>query len=412
MAPPAPPPVPGSAVAIRAVADAVEATGLRLGDAAATLVRLRDGAVWDGPAGEAFGARIAAAPSVLDRAARRFLGAVGPLRTFAAVHEEAQAAAQRAIAEVTEAWDGYLVLEERAAVLVGSGLTESAPEMLALRHAQQDEMATVAGAESRHRAAMDRLEAADARCAGVLVALADDDISDTAVYRGLRTLGSVGHGVGYVAMVPARVAPELAVVGVVGDAVGTVADGALLLGYDEGSWRDVTVGAGSAVLGAGGRTLRNGAKAGAVVRADGTVVATAMTRQERVLAGAVRTARDRVDAARARFRVPPERGTPSALVGGPPPTRGGSRVRRAAGSARDGLRSRVASATTELRLVDAGGRQTRRMYAAGVGLEAAARVAPRVVPEDARPAAARPVTLRPPGHPTPGAASGAGPGVW
>ena len=297
MAPPAPPPVPGSAVAIRAVADAVEATGLRLGDAAATLVRLRDGAVWDGPAGEAFGARIAAAPSVLDRAARRFLGAVGPLRTFAAVHEEAQAAAQRAIAEVTEAWDGYLVLEERAAVLVGSGLTESAPEMLALRHAQQDEMATVAGAEARHRAAMDRLEAADARCAGVLVALADDDISDTAVYRGLRTLGSVGHGVGYVAMVPARVAPELAVVGVVGDAVGTVADGALLLGYDEGSWRDVTVGAGSAVLGAGGRTLRNGAKAGAVVRADGTVVATAMTRQERVLAGAVRTARDRVDAA-------------------------------------------------------------------------------------------------------------------
>ncbi len=408
MAPPAPPPVPGSAVAIRAVADAVEASGLRLADAASTLVRLRDGAVWDGPAGEAFGARIAAAPSVLDRAARRFLGAARPLRTFATVHEEEQAAAQQAITELTDAWDAYLVLEDRAAALLGSGLTESAPELLAVRHAQQDEMATVARAEARHRAAVDRLEAADARCAGVLAALADDDISDTALYRGVRTLSSVGHGVGYGAMVPARVAPELAVVGVVGDTVGTVADGALLLGYDEGSWRDVAVGAGSSLLGAGGRTLRNGAKVGAVVRADGTVVATAMTRQERLLAGAVKTARDRVGAARARFGVPPERGTPSALVGGPPAAPSGSVLRRAAGSARAGLRSRVVSATTELRLVGAGGRETRRMYAAGVGLEAASHAAPRVVPDDTRPVPARPVTLRAPDRP----ASGAGPEAW
>ncbi len=256
---------------------------------------------------------------------------------------------------------------------------------------------------------MDRLEAADARCAGVLDELAHDDIADSVVYRGLRSIGSVGHGVGYLAMVPARVAPELAVVGVVGDALGTAADGALLLGYDEGSWRDLAVGAGTTALGAGGRTLRNGAKAGTVVRADGTVVAQAMTAPERVLAGAVTTARKRVEAARARLRLPPERGTPSALTGGPPPAPSGTPWRRAAGSARAAVRAQVVSATTELRLVGAGGRQTRRMYAAGVGLEATSRAAPRLVPESARPTRAG---RRSPSRPSDRPGPGAGPGTW
>ena len=387
-------PVEGSGEGVRRVADAVEATGRRLADAASTLTRLRAGAVWDGPAGEAFSQRMASAPTVLDRAADRFLGAARPMRELAAVLDDAQAVAQQAVDAHDEAWEWYRVLEERAVVLVGRGVAETSPELLAVRHAQQEQMAEVARAEARHAAALDGLRAADARCTAALRALADDDLVDPWLYRGLRTTSSVGHGVGYLAMLPARVAPECAVAGLVGEGVGTLADGALLVGYGEGGWRELGVSAGAWALGATGQTMRRGATAGTVLRADGGVAARTLTTQERLLAGAVTTARERVAAARARFAPLPSGGTPSALVGGPAVRAPGPRgLTGAAGGGPRAVRRRVASARTGLRMVGAGGPQTVRMYAAGVSLGAGGRLLPHVVPEPPALRPQRPASL-------------------
>lgn len=386
-------PVPGDALGIRAVADAVESTGHRLADAAATLGRMRDGAVWDGPAGEAFGSRIAAAPGVLGAAARRFLGAAGPMRAYAEVFEHEQAVVQRAVLVHREAWEVHDHLEVRAGELVMAGLDETSPAVLTVRQAQREEIAVAARAEAAHGAARDALAAADARCAAVLDELARDAIGDTAVYRGLRTVSEVGHGVGHLGMAPARLYPGSAAAGAVGEGVGTLADAVLLAGYDEGSWRDVGVGATAYALGFAGQSARYGAKAGTVLRADGTVMTWAAAADRRLVEGALVTAHTRLAEARSRLAVVPERGTPSALVGGPPRVPSGSALQRVRGSVRGAVHATVGQGITELRIVMAGGRTTVRMYAGGVALEGASKALPRVVPEQDAPKPAAPVTL-------------------
>lgn len=385
------PPVPGWAPGIRALAAAVETSGHRLAAACRDLVRFRDGAVWDGPAGEAFGARIAQVPTVLDRAARRHLGAAAPLRAYADVLEVEQARAQRCVEEHRDAWEAYVALEDRAAALVASGLDESAPDLLVVRARQQEEAATVGRAEREHRAALDRLDAADTRCAAALRALADDPIADPVVYRGLRTLSSVGHGVGVLGSAPATVFPALAAAGTVGEGVGTTADAGLLALYGEGDAAALATTAATAALGAGGQALRAGAKAGVVQRADGAVVGvTRLSTSERVVAGSVHTARDRIAQARARFEVPGDRGTASALLGGPAPRpprtmTSVSLRQRVVDGARTRVRTRYDTALTELAVVSAGGRSTQRMYAAGVTLSVAEKALPRVVEQQRRP---------------------------
>ncbi|NHA66812.1 hypothetical protein [Phycicoccus flavus] len=387
-------PVPGDAPGVRALADALEASGQRLADACTDLVRLRDGAVWDGPGGSAFGARIGPVPTVLDRAARRHVCAAAPLRAFADVLEVEQAVVQRAVEDHAEAGDRYLVLEDRAAALVAAGRDETSSELLTLRALQREQVAQLQDAEQRHRAATERLHAADGHCARVLRGLADDELADGAVYRGLRGASGVGHGVGSLAGLMVRVAPPAKPVAVAGDAVGLAADGVLLVGYGEGSGRDLAVTAGASVLGVGGDALRTGAKAGAVLRADGAAVPLArLSAQERIVLGMTQTARERVRAARSMVDVD-ERATASALVGGPALRGSGTLRARTADAARRLARERVDAVRSELALASAGGRSTQRLYGAGVTLTAASRSADRVVPADEERPAAPPPTLR------------------
>jgi hypothetical protein len=168
--------------------------------------------------------------------------------------------------------------------------------------------------------------------------------------------------------------------------MGVAADGALLLGYGEGGWGELATGAGLAAMGVTGQSLRAGATAGAVVRADGAVVAGAsLGARERLVAGLAQTARARVADARRLLDVPPERGTASALLGGPP-----LRGPRAGlgGLAARGCRAaeaRVGAVRLELASAGVGGRATRRMYAAGVSLQAGALAGDRVRGSTAEP---------------------------
>ncbi len=367
-------PLSGSPESVRLLADRLAVTGERLTAMSTVLARLRGGAVWDGPAGEAFGTRVGAVPGALDAAGRRHLGAVGPVRALADALEAAQADTARAQREHTAAQERYVSLENRAWSLVSQGVGEADPLLLAVRRHQQGEAETMERCRRQHAVALAALAEADRRCAHALRALADDGLADPWTYRALSSTAGTGHDVGTLGLLT-PLAPELGPVALVGDGVGTAGDLALLVGYGEGSWGAVAASAACTATGFAGRALATGAGAGARLGADGVEVLGRLSSRERVLAGSVAEARRRVAAVRRTFDVPAPRATPSALLGGPPvrPPRVGPVARVRGGLATGRARVRAAldrRFLDEWRLATANG--TRGMYASGVTLQAAA----------------------------------------
>ena len=257
------PPMPGNPGGVRVVADRLHATARRLDALGRVLARLRDGATWEGVAGEEFGVRLRAAVPVLDAVAARLGGAVAPLRALADALEEAQAVIAVAVQDESDADQAYAVLEDRAYALVVAGSGEDDPALLLVRHLQQEQVRVQAGARARHGAAAERFREADSCCARVLRSLSVDEVADSAPYRLLAAASTVGHDVATLGLVSATV-PELRPVAAAGEAAGVAADTAL-----------------------------------------------------RLALGAAAEARARRDAVRAALDVAPARGTPTALTGGP-----------------------------------------------------------------------------------------------
>ncbi|MBM6404140.1 hypothetical protein JQN72_07770 [Phycicoccus sp. CSK15P-2] len=357
-------PVSGSGEGLRRLADALETTGRRLADTAGTLVFLRDRAVWEGEAQRLFLSRIADAPTLLGRATRRFEGAAGPLRRFAAVLEEEQRLATWLSTRHSSACDEILAIENRIVALLDSGREMGDPQVETLLRLQRDEVAVMTESEARHAAAHARVEEADAECARALRALAEDDIADSFFYRGTRTVSGIGHGLGYVGVV-GQWSPHARVAGAVGDTVGLGGDAVLAVFYDEGDWAQIGSDVGMAATGVFGDGLRAGAKLGATTKADGTVVSAAMRLDDRVVGGSIRAAKDRLREARDSHRLNPPR-QESDVQRRPLPQRPtvGDRVSREA----DYRRRQMAH---EYRLVSAGGSSTQKMYVAGASLSAA-----------------------------------------
>jgi len=382
------PPLPGHPGAVRLLADRLAATSQRLSALAAVLARLRDGATWDGPAGVAFGARLREVGPVLDAVSARLGGAAAPLRTLAVAMEEAQAVVAAAVLEFDEADHAYAVLEERAAALVGAGVEEGSPELLVVRHLQVGQVEAQQSARARHSVAAERFREADARCAAVLRTLGVDGIADPLTYRVLAGVSGAGHDVATLGPV-ASVVPELKPVVALADGAAAAADAALLVAYGEGDAGQLAVAAGLSAAGAFGAALKLGSTVGARRTATGVVSTATLTARQRVALGVVKEARARRDALRATFRVPPARGTASAVLGGPAPRsfdigsglgRGlsapavlnslGAGARRTAVAARVAARQRIDRAfLDDWRLATANGPQAQRMYTAGVTLE-------------------------------------------
>jgi hypothetical protein len=386
------PPLPGHPGAVRLLADRLASTASRLSALASVVARLRDGAVWDGPAGDAFGARLHETGPVLDAVAVRLGGAVAPLRALAAAMEEAQRVIDVTVLDLEEAEHAYAVLEDRAAALFGAGAEEGSAELVVVRHLQVEQVEAQRVARARHAAAAERFRIADARCAAVLRALGVDGIADSLPYRVLAGVSGAGHDVATLGPV-AAVAPELKPVVAVADRAAVAADAALLVGYHEGDAGQLALATGLGVAGAAGGVLRAGSTAGAGRTAAGVVSTATLTARQRVALGVLGQARARRDALRAQFLVPPARGTPSALLGAPPPrssalaglgvgrglsvpavvNRLGTGARRAAVGVHVAARQRVERAfLDDWRLATANGPQAQRMYTAGATLEVAA----------------------------------------
>jgi len=384
------PPLPGNPVAVRLLADRLDATAQRLGALGGVLARLRDGATWDGPAGAAFGARLDEVAPVLDAVGARLGGSATPLRMLADAMGEAQVVVSAAVLDLDEAEHAYAVLEDRVVALIGAGRSEHDPDVLLLRHLQLGQVEAQQVARARHAAAAERFREADRRCATVLRSLSVDGIADALPYRVLVGVSTAGHDLGMLAPV-AAVAPELQPVFTVADKAAVVTDAALLVAYHEGDAGQLATAAGLSALGALGGVLRTGATLGAQRTAAGAISTARLTARERVALGVVHEARARRDALRASFQVPPPRGTASSLIGGPSPrslarggwtggftpaaVAGGFRVgaRTAAHRARAAALRRVDKVfLDDWRLATANGPQAQRMYAAGTTLEVAA----------------------------------------
>ena len=381
------PPLPGDPGATRLLADRLAGTAARLSALAGVLARLRDGATWDGPAGDAFGARLREVAPVLDAVAARLGGSAAPLRALADAMGEAQVVVSAAVLDLDDAEHAYAVLEDRAAALCGAGRSEDDPDLLVIRHLQVEQVEVQQLARARHAAAAGRFREADTRCAAILRSLTVDGLADALPYRVLVGVSTAGHDLA--ALEPlATTVPELKPVVAVAAPVAVAADSALLVAYGEGDAGQLGKDAALAATGALGGVLRTGATLGARRTADGIVTAGRLTAAQRVAHGAVHQARARRDALRASFRVPPPRGTASSLIGGPAPRSmlgGGSTAgptisalsaqlrsgaRRAAHGVNTAARQRVDRAfLDDWRLATANGPQAQRMYAAGTTLE-------------------------------------------
>ncbi|MFL6081369.1 MAG: hypothetical protein ACJ714_15675 [Ornithinibacter sp.] len=368
------------------MADRLTGTAQRLSALAGVLARLRDGATWDGPAGDAFGARLREVAPVLDAVATRLGGSSAPLRALADAMAEAQVVVGAAVLDLDESEHAYLVLEDRAVALCAAGRPDDDPDLLVVRHLQVEQVEVQQGARARHAAAAERFREADARCAAILRSLTLDGLADGLPYRVLVGLSGAGQAVASLEPL-ATVVPELKPVVAVAAPVAVAADTALLVAYGEGDGRQLATDAALAATGALGGVLRNGATLGARRTADGVVSTSRLTAAQRVARGAVQEARARRDALRASFRVPPARGTASSLVGGPAPRSpagGGSGAgltipamtvqlrsgaRRAALGVNTAVRQRADRAfLDDWRLATANGPQAQRMYAAGTTL--------------------------------------------
>lgn len=400
-------PLPGDPGSVRALASSCDSTAQRLGGLGAVLSRLRDGAVWDGPAGESFGARIAQAAPVLDSVARRFRGAVSPLHSLAAAMEEAQTAIGSAVRDHDDAQHAYAVLEDRAYLLVAGGATEAGPDVSTIRALQIQQAEIQATARSRHAAASSTFQEADRRCAATLAALAEDSIADSLLYRFTTGASSLGHGIGALG-VAALAAPELAPLALVGDVLAFGADASRLVLYGEGDLKGLGVSAGLIAMGTAGKVLRSGSSAGAEMTENGVRLTRSLSSSERVVLGSADTVRARIAKVRKAFAVPPPRGTPSHLTGGPPPARTTNPPRsvaevraasaRAAQRVRDSARARADTAfRDQMRMARANGAVPQAMYVGGVTLLGGEKLgrkviesreddAPRSVPLTGRPA--------------------------
>lgn len=390
-------PLPGDPGSIRVIAEALTASAHRFGATGQALGGLGGGAVWDGPAGEAFAARIGALPAVLDAAASRYAACSATLHVLADSLAEAQRTTAVASETDIRCAREYERLEERATELAGAGRGEADPETIAIRAAQQRLMGERMEARAAHRQAVADHAGVDRECAARLGRAADDAIADSRGYRLLRA-GSASSRLSEGLELPGMLLPPLgALTGVLNAGSETL----LRLFYDEGSWRDVAVNGVLATAAGWGRILRRGAALGAEITtstASGRSVRRGVTRTEYTLGARLRVAGREEVTTRVRARLSsfvdptirglpgsgavPSRGTPTALAGPPPPAgagvlgRGASLPLRMKSVAMEQLNTRFLDSW---RLASAGGPTTRRMYVAGITLEGAAKGASPVV---------------------------------
>ena len=191
------PPLPGHPGAVRLLADRLASTAQRLSALAAVLARLRDGATWDGPAGEAFGARLREVGPVLDavvgaaRRGRRAAARRSPTR-WRRPRRSWPRPCSTSTRPSTRMPCSRTARPRSCGAGAGEGVSRAAGRAPPAGRAGRG---AAGGAGPPRAAAAERFREADARCAAVLRTLRVDGIADSLPYRVLAGVSSAGHDV-------------------------------------------------------------------------------------------------------------------------------------------------------------------------------------------------------------------------
>jgi len=373
----APGPLKGSPEGLEALAEALSASAARVGDHAHAARSLGRGVTWESPAGAEFATQLAQLAPVLQAVADRYAGAAPELRRLA----EALRRAQTAIAAAIEEWhrgdDGIVSTQQRLDAAAMSGVDPNAPQVVAVREEQRGYVARRQQADAAHTRAWMDYVAADQHCAAALDALALDTIGDPAAYRLLHGIEAVADGISLVGSIPgagwaAKRFPAVGLPILLAGWASVASRGALLVFYDEGSWRDLGLDALSTAMSFTGGSLVKGAVAGTAKGVNGEVrCVKEYTAAQRARLGLRAEASERWAKARSRFSFKRSSNPPVAE-----PVTGtlAQRAQQLASRAKESAR-----ATADRLLLDdlraAGAAGTEGMYAAGVTV----REAPKVI---------------------------------
>lgn len=258
-------PVAGDPGEVRRLAAGLGAQAELLVALARTLRGLGDPAVavWESPAGEAFGRRVGAVPGVVDRVAHRYGVAAAALRSLAEALQEAQAEVARCQRLHQQEWGPFL----RAGDEMAEAETSPDPARRALAGHHRIEMVAhgerVQLAVRRHAEAHDAYAVADRACAVVLRGLLDDGLADSGLYDALTGVSRVGGqlaGVfGTVALLPP--ARPLGAVAAAAEGVSLAADAVVLVGYGDGDPTSLALAAAATAVGAVAPVFKAGARA-------------------------------------------------------------------------------------------------------------------------------------------------------
>lgn len=260
-------PLSGDPGTVRALADRLAGQGELLLALASTVRSLGDPSrtTWEGPGGAAFGARSRTAASLLVSVGRRYAVSAVALRPLAAALAEAQHDASWAVTTHAEAWQLAVTLGNRRVTAQESADPTQRAVAADVHRKELEQLELVQIAERRHAAAWQRFAEADRRCASVLHQLVQDGLDDSRMYDSLtglsRGAGVLGSAAGGVAMAPTPPSKALGVVAGACDGLQLTADVAVKVGYGDGDWGRIGVGAALSVTGAASGVLKRGALA-------------------------------------------------------------------------------------------------------------------------------------------------------
>ena len=281
--------IPGDPDSVLVLADALQASAVRLGATADAVRGLGPGAVWDGPAGTAFGGQVAALAPLLAAAADRSAGSAA---ACAPLPQPSTGRKQRSPGRWTSIWSpnvGMPRSRRRPYTLLTLGRTELDPEVIVVRQAQCGALAVQTDALATHRAAVadfGPLMPPVARpCGGRR-----------------RTRSVTPRHTGWCWVPPARAEPgpdqrarpAPSSGGCGGRVVGAGADAMLAGSGTKVVWDKVAVNVALAGVGSWGKVLKAGALAGSTrtvtrgAQRTSTVTGASMTTQDRLRAGCVR----------------------------------------------------------------------------------------------------------------------------
>lgn len=215
---------------------------------------------WESEAGALFLERVTAFPATLDLVVDRYAVVASAIESLAQAAAEESPRIQWCVEEDRDAQAHIEACERELEAVLAAGASLESVAAAAILARQRHHVERQQQAREAHRAAWLRYEEADARCATHLRIATQDNLTDTHVYRAVRTAQEVGHALASLGLL-ARAHPALAGLAVVGAAVGTLADITMLVGYDEGSLSEVGTNIALTAAGAMGSTMKAGALA-------------------------------------------------------------------------------------------------------------------------------------------------------